>query len=43
MKKIKIKTSFVSPEGPNVWVKKAGINFMILILIFVENYLQCYT
>ena len=39
IKKYKIKTSFVSPK----WLKaraKKGINFVIFILIFVENCLQ---
>ena len=35
MKKIKIKTSFFSPEGPKARAKKTGIDFMIFILIFV--------
>ena len=31
MKKYKIKTSFVSPEGPKARVEKTGIDFMIFI------------
>ena len=31
--------TFVSPEGPEAQANKAGINFMVFILIFVENYL----
>ncbi len=37
MKNFKIKTSFVSREGPKARADKTGINFMIFILIFVEN------
>ncbi len=36
MRNHKIKTSFVSPEGP----KAVAYNFMINILISMENYLQ---
>ncbi len=37
MKKFKIKTSFVSRKGTKARADKTGINFMIFILIFVEN------
>ena len=37
MKNYRIKTSFVSPEGPKTRANKTGINFMIFILIFVVN------
>ena len=37
MKNYKIKTNFVSSEGPKARANKTGINFMILIFIFVEN------
>ena len=37
---IKIKTSILSPEGLKAQAKKTGFNFMIFILIFVENCLQ---
>ena len=37
MKNNKIKTSFVSPEGPKARATQTGINFMIIILMFVEN------
>ncbi len=37
MKNFKIKTSFVSREGPKARADKTGINFMIFVLIFVEN------
>ena len=37
MKNYKIKTSFVSLEGPKARANKTGINFRIFILIFVEN------
>ena len=40
MKKYKIKNSFESPERPRTRVNKTGINFMIFILILVENCLQ---
>ena len=33
-------TSFVIPEEPNTWANKSGLNFMMYILIFVENCLQ---
>ena len=36
----KIITSFVSPEVPRTWASKAGLNFMIIILIFVK--IVCY-
>ena len=35
--KLKHKASFVYPEGPNAQANRAGINFVIFILIFVEN------
>ena len=38
MKNHKINTNFVSLEGPKARANKSGINFMILILIFVENW-----
>ena len=34
--KYKIKTSFISPKGPNPRAIKTVINFMIFILIFLE-------
>ena len=37
IKDYKIKTSFVRPEGLKAWNNKTIIDFMILILIFVEN------
>ncbi len=37
VKNYKIKTSFVSSEGPKVWAIKTCFNSMIFILIFVEN------
>ncbi len=37
MKNYKIKTIFVSPEGPEARANKTGINFMIFISIFVDN------
>ena len=37
IKNLKIKTSFVSPEGPKARAKDTGNNINILILIFVEN------
>ena len=40
MKNFKIKTSFVSTEGPKAQDNKTGINLMIFILIFVDNRLQ---
>ncbi len=33
----KMKASFVSPEGPKTWANITGINFMVFILISVEN------
>ncbi len=33
----KIRTSFVSPERPKARANQTSINFMIFILIFVEN------
>ncbi len=38
MKNYKIKTSFVSPEWPKAQAYKTGINSIILILIFEENF-----
>ena len=38
--KCKIKTSFVIPSGPKSWANKSDINFMIFILISVENCLK---
>ena len=35
--KIKIKTSFVSPDGPKYQVNKTGINFMIMIFMSTKN------
>ena len=29
----------LAPKGPKVRANKTGINFMVFILIFVENYL----
>ena len=44
IKNLKIKTSFVNPKGPKVQANQTAINFMIFILIFVENCLiRCYT
>ena len=40
MKNYKIKNSFVGPEGPKVRTSKTGINFMIHILISIENCLK---
>ncbi len=40
MKNYKIKMSFVRPEGPKDRTNKTGFNFIIFILIFVENCLQ---
>ena len=40
MKNYKIETSFVSPDGPKALAYKTGINFMIFILMFVENCLS---
>ena len=37
MKNYTIKTSIVSPEGPKARADKIGFNFMIFIMIFVEN------
>ena len=34
----KINSSFDGPEAPKVQASKTGINFMISILLFVENY-----
>ena len=38
MKNYKDKTSFVTPKMPKAQASKTGINFMIFILIFVENF-----
>ena len=40
MKNLKMETSLVSLEMPEGRTNKTGINFMILILIFVENCLE---
>ncbi len=40
MKNYTIETNFVSHEGTKARAEKTGINFMIFILIFVENCLQ---
>ena len=40
MKKIKIETRMYSLEGPKARANKTGINFMIFILLFVENCLS---
>ena len=37
MKNFKTKTSFCKPEGPKAQGNKTGINFMMIILMFVEN------
>ena len=39
MKNQKIKTSFVSPEGPKARGNESGIHFMMFNLILVENYM----
>ena len=39
IKYYRIKASIASPEGPMVWANKTGINFMIFILMFMENLL----
>ena len=42
IKKCKIKISFVSFEGTVARANETGINFMISILIFVENFCNLY-
>ena len=37
MKNYKIKTIFVSLEGQNALANQTDVNFIVLILIFVEN------
>ena len=37
MKNYKFKTSFVIPEGSKTLLNKTGVNFIIFILIFMEN------
>ena len=37
MKNYKIKTSFVSSEGPKARANETGLYFMIFILLSVEN------
>ncbi len=38
MKKYKIQTSFACQEGPEARTNKTGIDFIIFILLLVENY-----
>ena len=40
MKNYKMKTAFISAKGVKVRSNKTGIDFMIFILIFVENCLE---
>ncbi len=40
MKTYKSKTSFVGPKGPKARANKTDINFMISILICLENCLK---
>ena len=37
MKNNKIKTSFGSIEGTKAWTNKTGIEFVISVLIYLEN------